>query len=467
MPIVNSNAQQQEQQQRSSNEFVRGKHTSEERNALVVTKRWRRLTEISTHKRREEMLKKLQARKQERTMGRSETGMSRTRRYPVIGEPVRGRPLGGGERSNKRIPNTMMGVSTLTSNMQFSIEEYQTIRNAIDESLLGRAFGGLKGANNTFPCYPGHNNRPVSGADLRGIIYIRIPKSSSSTLAGINLRIASRRDKNLCGTAWYHKSGNRFDISNRDKAKSLLWTFIRQPTKRTISAFFYFEVSRKNIPQTNARFLQYVGTSHGNDYQLKFVHGDLLVPDNKNSRVVLQYAKDRVQQVLDDYDFIGLTERFDESLVAMQLLFDLDVEDIMYISSNVGGGYDNKLKDQTTRKEKCFKMQSSFVSPEMKTYFDSDKWYAWNTGDFLLYNAANRSLDLTIDQTIGRDVFNVHLEKFQKLKKIGNDKCAMTVLPPCSSNGTKQSKISSRNCYIDDMGCGFDCLDTVTASEYL
>ena len=85
----------------------------------------------------------------------------------------------------------------------------------------------------------------------------------------------------------------------------------------------------------------------------------------------------------------------------------------------------------------------------------------------MLYDAANRSLDLTIDHTIGRDIFNYHLDRYRKLKSISDKKCSMTVLPPCSTNGTKQTKISSSNCYIDDMGCGFDCLNTVTASEYL
>ena len=133
---------------------------------------------------------------------------------------------GGAPREGqRRLPNTMMGISTLTAKLTYTEEEYRFIRKAINETTLSKIFPY---ANHTsFPCYPKHNNRPLSGDALRGIIYIRTPKASSSTLAGINLRIASHQHRDLCGTAWYHKAGNRFNISNRDKSKSLLWTFIR------------------------------------------------------------------------------------------------------------------------------------------------------------------------------------------------------------------------------------------------
>jgi len=163
-----------------------------------------------------------------------------------------------------------------------------------------------------------------------------------------------------------------------------------------------------------------------NDYQLKFVHGDLLTPQSVNATTYISTSKDRVQSVLKDCNFIGVTERFDESLAAMQLLFNLNIEDILCISSNVGGGYDNKLRDRQTGKEKCFKMHSSFVSPKLKQHFESDEWYAWNSGDFILCDAAKRSLDLAIEHMIGRDTFEYHLERFLKLKKIGNEMCADT-----------------------------------------
>ena len=40
-------------------------------------------------------------------------------------------------------------------------------------------------------------------------------------------------------------------------------------------------------------------------------------------------------------------------------------------------------------------LQKAHTSPVVREYLESDEWQALNYGDFLLYAAANRSLDLT------------------------------------------------------------------------
>jgi hypothetical protein len=42
---------------------------------------------------------------------------------------------------------------------------------------------------------------------------------------------------------------------------------------------------------------------------------------------------------MEDYDFIGMVERMDESLVIMKMLLQLDMNDILYLSAKHGGGY--------------------------------------------------------------------------------------------------------------------------------
>ena len=42
----------------------------------------------------------------------------------------------------------------------------------------------------------------------------------------------------------------------------------------------------------------------------------------------------------------------------------------------------------------------------------------WNSGDFLLYNAVNQSLDLTIEK-LGRDNVDKKLQEYKKLLDIG------------------------------------------------
>jgi hypothetical protein len=53
-----------------------------------------------------------------------------------------------------------------------------------------------------------------------------------------------------------------------------------------------------------------------------------------------------VQSVLQNYDFIALLERFDESLVVLKMLLDLDFEDILYVKDRSEGTFTNGYNDR-------------------------------------------------------------------------------------------------------------------------
>lgn len=53
----------------------------------------------------------------------------------------------------------------------------------------------------------------------------------------------------------------------------------------------------------------------------------------------MQYVRD----TLGKYDFVGVVERFDESLVALQLLMGLETSDILYFSSRLHTGYSGQF----------------------------------------------------------------------------------------------------------------------------
>ena len=46
-----------------------------------------------------------------------------------------------------------------------------------------------------------------------------------------------------------------------------------------------------------------------------------------------------VKDIMNDYDFLILVERYDESLVAMQLLLGLETSDILYLPSRHAGSF--------------------------------------------------------------------------------------------------------------------------------
>ena len=71
------------------------------------------------------------------------------------------------------------------------------------------------------------------------------------------------------------------------------------------------------------------------------------MPNNMDPDALIHASKDHVTKVLNDFDFAGATERFDESLTAIQLLFELDIEDTLHMSTNVGIRCDIKFRDKT------------------------------------------------------------------------------------------------------------------------
>ncbi len=48
-----------------------------------------------------------------------------------------------------------------------------------------------------------------------------------------------------------------------------------------------------------------------------------------------------VGDILKDYDFIGITERMDETLVVLSLLLDLPLSDVLYLKAKGSGGFDD------------------------------------------------------------------------------------------------------------------------------
>merc|ERR1711862_940496 len=88
-----------------------------------------------------------------------------------------------------------------------------------------------------------------------------------------------------------------------------------------------------------------------------------LYKKSKNSRTAL------FQEILNEYDFFGIVERFDESLVALRLLLGLDAGDIIYLSAKKSGE-----EYKYNRKGRCIKMPSKTVWPGQEKYFSSSSW---------------------------------------------------------------------------------------------
>lgn len=105
-----------------------------------------------------------------------------------------------------------------------------------------------------FPCYrPGQQT-------TRGFFYAKIPRTGSTTMAGVARRIAAHQGMKKggnCNLRVGHGSPlKKFKYGNRDAEKSFLWTFVREPAGRALSSFFYHKVSKNGWESSDKMFLK-------------------------------------------------------------------------------------------------------------------------------------------------------------------------------------------------------------------
>ena len=166
-----------------------------------------------------------------------------------------------------------------------------------------------------------------------------------------------------------------------------------------------------------------------------------------------------VKEIIDGYNFIAITERIDESLVVLKMLLGLDLEDILYVRERSQGAFSNG--PPLTRP--CLYVWPSFLTTGMKAFFASDKWKNHMKGDFMLYEAAKKSLDLTIDR-LGRDKVEEELARFKIALNTAQDVCGPRAISMCREDG---SKATNTTCYIWGEGCSHDCLDEIKVPDSL
>lgn len=273
-----------------------------------------------------------------------------------------------------------------------------------EPSLAGKAFEAWDRTKNPFPCAP--NSSP----ETEGIIFIKIPKTSSTTLARITNRIAGREAERQLQKGvkkWhtcqvhYPMSQTRkvaFDLSyaHRSKLKSFLWAMIRNPEDRAINHFAMIEKDTKS-ELTAENFLSSLKHPYLPNIQLRFL--------NPLDTVGKDYST-YVKAILNEYNFVGVYERMHESLVVLSMLMDVDVTDVLYDF----GGSSTSPCDSMERPK--------WVSSDVESYFTSSEWREQNKGDYILYDTINRSLDLTIER-LGAENVQRKLTQFNKLLNIG------------------------------------------------
>jgi Galactose-3-O-sulfotransferase len=295
-------------------------------------------------------------------------------------------------------------------------------------------------------------------------LFVKTYTTGASTAAGINIRIArneaQRQGKDaMCKTRFDREAASQI-FPKRDPAKSFAWTVVRDPTMRLVSLFFHFDVSRDKLEPSDYQFLNRIRSENGQSPLIRnhYLNHLTIQPGLDNARLASSKVNpvEVIQQIVDQYDFIAVTERMDESLVAMALLNDLPLSDVMYLQAKNHGSYD----EEWSRKDKtCLFIWPSFVSKGMEEIFQTNEFQDIVHWDHVLYQVANLSLDMTIAK-IGVEVFREALEVFQLAQRVAHGRCVAQTRFPCDDAG-HYHPLEATDCLWHDSACGLDCLDQV------
>lgn len=210
---------------------------------------------------------------------------------------------------------------------------------------------------------------------------------------------------------------------------------------------FHFQVSRLRKPATDEVFFKFISRQKEQltSYQLSYLAFDKVIADPARA----------IQDIFRNYNLIGVMERFDESVVVLQMILGLETEDVLYLTAKGSGGYDDGRF-----RNKCTLIKTSFVSPAMQEYFESGEWQRIIHWDVVLHRLANHALDMRIEQ-LGRLQFERNLARFRAAKRIVDQLCGPTAKLPCTSMGELRAA-NETDCVYYDMGCGFKCMDSLS-----
>ena len=311
---------------------------------------------------------------------------------------------------------------------------------------------------------------PLNEVDQRqpskaGILFVKIDKAGSSTMAGVALRIAHalgrRRAQErglgiplqICRARVSHAWSKHFSVGTRNRYKSFLFTILRDPKSRAISEYNY-QVGMTGIESTEENFLNHMKSIR--NFQL-----GLVVDPSEKDRVKEVSNTDRIFELVsrtaEEFDFIALLERLDESLFAMQFILGLETRDILYTTTKQSGGHVFVKSRANNFKGECRRIPKSPRSQRIEDHFAGNEWKQNNMGDKLLYEAASRDLDRII-AAIGREKFGEALVQYRRSQAIADAKCKPTW--PCTEDGrVRSSKEQVSECYLWDLGCNYKCFD--------
>jgi hypothetical protein len=284
-----------------------------------------------------------------------------------------------------------------------------------------------------------------------GLVLIKVPKSASSTLAGVALRIQNRHN---CTVHWQHKLAREY--SWIDDASAIRVAPIREPSSRAMSSVYFhyvsFHKSTGGPRNPKDSFIIQKLRETKPDFVLDYTADRDLATNLTDGDDRLSDVYETIRRMKAFYDFLFVVDRMDESLLVWSWLTKLPWTDLITMPSKRNGSW-------YLSGNRCVSLAGASLTPAISAFFESTEWKHSHGGDRLLYQVANKSLDRTIDELIGRPLFEKDLVQFRDFRRQITNACQNETNFPCSQDGSPQLELAKANCYVRDFGCGYPCID--------
>lgn len=177
------------------------------------------------------------------------------------------------------------------------------------------------------PCYKVDDNwldkNVLEKRARRGIFFVESSKTDATTGLSITLRITTNHPQNYCKVRFNHKKTSQMNYGHRRKQESLLWSLVREPTTRALLEFFHYKVAWKQTEPTLDNISAFFATPKRRNRQLKTLALTSSIKEGSE--------EETINTILQEFDFLGVTERMQESAVAIMMLLNLQISDVMYI----------------------------------------------------------------------------------------------------------------------------------------
>jgi len=259
---------------------------------------------------------------------------------------------------------------------------------------------------------------------------------------------------------------------------SFLWTTVRDPAERTMSSYYFFhthvhtpngtfgteEDKLASLAKRRDTKLGYYITEYLNVWGGEKLDGncvDSMSPsvDVKATTATKKcnltpdevFAKNRriVAAIFAEYDFIGVAERFDESMVVLAALTNVPLSDVLYTIAK------DHSHNATLESGATLHLKLSDESDAVKRILKGPEKVNEIWPDRILHQQANEVLDMYMAVPGMHDM----LQEFKRIKAIAHATCADS--NPAFAQLGKREMDSIRQCYVLDVGCWYTCLDAL------